>query len=230
MCGRSCRISIRGPAEHSGENDHVHSPKKHNGSFKSRGLATFMGAPYCPPDRKAIRKMGAKICFLGCPWDQGQIVRAGTSQGASGLREATTQYFPYMFEYDVDILTFFKVVDCGDIPNVPGNNDKSHDLIDQYVTECLEGGAKVIMCGGDHSLADPGLARPVPLQDERPKIGYLHVDAHLDAGPDWAGNKITNCSGPARAIELPNCSAQEHGAYGIAQQPQPERLVGFLCR
>ncbi len=100
--------------------------------------------------------MGAKVCFLGCPWDQGQIVRAGTSQGASGLREATTQYFPYMFEYDVDLLTFFKVVDCGDIPNVPGNNAKSHDLIDQYVTECLEGGAKVIMSGGDHSLPIPG--------------------------------------------------------------------------
>ena len=145
----------QGVAEHSGENDHIHSPKKHNGAFKSRGLATFMGAPYCPPDRKAIRQMGAKICFLGCPWDQAQIVRAGTSQGASGLREATTQYFPYMFEYDVDILTFFKVVDCGDIPNVPGNNAKSHDLIDQYVSECLEGGAKVIMCGGDHSLPIP---------------------------------------------------------------------------
>ena len=40
----------RGPAEQFGENDHIYSPKLHNGSFKSRGLATFMGAPYCPPD------------------------------------------------------------------------------------------------------------------------------------------------------------------------------------
>ena len=194
----------QGVAEHSGENDHIHSPKKHNGAFKSRGLATFMGAPYCPPDRKAIRADGRQNLLPRVPWDQGQIVRAGTSQGASGLREATTQYFPYMFEYDVDILTFFKVVDCGDIPNVPGNNAKSHDLIDQYVSECLEGGAKVIMCGGDHSLPIPGIARPVPTTRRRGQIGYLHVDAHLDAGPDWAGNKITNCSGPvARASNFP---------------------------
>ena len=216
----------QGVAEHSGENDHIHSPKKHNGAFKSRGLATFMGAPYCPPDRKAIRQMGAKICFLACPWDQGQIVRAGTSQGASGLREATTQYFPYMFEYDVDILTFFKVVDCGDIPNVPGNNAKSHDLIDQYVSECLEGGAKVIMCGGDHSLPIPG-SRALSRYKKKGKIGYLHVDAHLDAGPDWAGNKITNCSGPARAIELPNCSAQNMAHMGSRNSLNPKDWWDF---
>ena len=64
-----------------------------------------MGAPYCPPDRRAIRAMGAKVCFLGVPWDQGQMVRAGTSSGPAGLREASTQYFPYMFEYDVDIVS-----------------------------------------------------------------------------------------------------------------------------
>jgi agmatinase len=216
----------QGVAEHSGENDHIHSPKKHNGAFKSRGLATFMGAPYCPPDRKAIRQMGAKICFLACPWDQGQIVRAGTSQGASGLREATTQYFPYMFEYDVDILTFFKVVDCGDIPNIPGNNAKTHDLIDQYVSECLEGGAKVIMCGGDHSLPIPG-SRALSRYKKKGKIGYLHVDAHLDAGPDWAGNKITNCSGPARAIELPNCSAQNMAHMGSRNSLNPKDWWDF---
>lgn len=216
----------RGPAEHDGANDHVCSPKKHNGSFKSRGLATFMAAPYCPPDRDEIRKMGAKICFLGCPWDQGQIVRAGTSQGASGLREATTQYFPYMFEYDVDLLTFFRVVDCGDIPNVPGNNEKSHELIDQYITECLEGGAKVIMSGGDHSLPIPG-SRALSRYMSKGRIGYLHVDSHLDAGPDWAGNRITNCSGPARAIELPNCSARNMAHMGSRNSLNPKDWWDF---
>ena len=114
----------RGPHQHKGADDHIYSPKLHNGTFKSQGIATFMGAPYCPPDRNAIRAMGAKVCFIGVPWDQGQVVRAGTSQGAAGIREASTQYFPYMFEYDVDLLTFFRIVDCGDIPIVPGNNDQ----------------------------------------------------------------------------------------------------------
>jgi agmatinase len=216
----------QGPAAQVGEDDHIYSPKNHNGAFKSRGLTTFMGAPYCPPDRRAISEMGAKVCFLGAPWDQGQIVRAGTSQGASGIREATTQYFPYMFEYDVDILSFFRVVDCGDVPNVPGNNAKSHELIYQYVTECLEGGAKVIMCGGDHSLPIPG-ARALSDFMRDGKIGYLHVDSHLDAGPDWAGNKITNCSGPARAIELPNCAAENMAQMGSRNSLNPKDWWDF---
>ncbi len=217
----------QGPAEQAGSDDHIYSPKLHNGTFKSRGLATFMGAPYCPPDRDAVREMGAKVCFLGAPWDQGQIVRAGTSQGASGLREATTQYFSYMFEYDVDILTFFKVVDCGDVPTVPGNNEKSHEYICDYVTECLEGGAKVILCGGDHSLPIPG-SRALSRFTGDGKMGYLHVDAHLDAAPDWAGNTITNCSGPSRALELPNVSAKNMAHLGSRNSLNPKDWYDFF--
>ena len=73
----------QGPHQHKGADDHIYSPKLHNGTFKSQGIATFMGAPYCPPDRNAIRAMGAKVCFIGVPWDQGQVVRAGTSSIAA---------------------------------------------------------------------------------------------------------------------------------------------------
>ena len=197
----------QGPQRHSDTGDHLRSPRLHNGAFKASGLATFLGAPYCPPDRHAIRAMGAKICFLGVPWDQGQMVRAGTSQGPAGLREASTQYFPYMFEYDVDLASFFRPVDCGDVPVVPGNNDRSHEFIHQYITECLEGGAKVIFCGGDHSAPIPG-ARALADFHRDGRIGYLHIDCHLDSAPDWGGIDNTNCSGPARAFDLPNC----HGA------------------
>lgn len=216
----------RGPHEQFGEDDHIYSPKLHNGAFKSRGLATFMGAPYCPPDRHKIREMGAKICFMAVPWDQGQIVRAGTSQGASSLREATTQYFPYMFEYDVDLLSFFRIVDCGDVPNVPGNNAKSQDYTTDYVTECLEGGAKVILFGGDHSLPIPG-ARALSKFTGNGKMGYLHVDSHLDAGPDWAGNLITNCSGTPRALDLPNVSAKNMAHMGSRNGLNPKDWWDF---
>ena len=65
----------RGPAAQSGSDDHIYSPKLHNGSFKAKGLETFMGAPYCEPDRDKIRAMGAKVCFLGVPHDDGNMVR-----------------------------------------------------------------------------------------------------------------------------------------------------------
>jgi len=47
----------QGPHQHKGADDHIYSPKLHNGTFKSQGIATFLGAPYCPPDRNAIRAM-----------------------------------------------------------------------------------------------------------------------------------------------------------------------------
>ena len=109
----------QGPHQETREDAHTQSPEKHNGNFKAEGILTFMGAPYCPPDRHKIREMDAKICFLGAPWDQGTIVRTGTSSGPHGIREASSQYFSYLFEYDVDLLTFFNVVDCGDIPYCP---------------------------------------------------------------------------------------------------------------
>ena len=216
----------KGPVQQSGKDDHIVSPKLHNGAFKSAGLTTFMGAPYCPPEREAIRAMDAHVCFLGVPWDQGQMVRAGTSQGPQGLREATTQYFPYMFEYDVDLMGFFRPVDCGDIPVVPGNNEKSHDYIYQYITECLEGGAKVILCGGDHSVPIPG-SRALSDFHKSGKIGYLHVDCHLDSAPDWDGNPNTNCSGPARAFDLPNCDGSNMAHMGSRNGLNPKDWVDF---
>ncbi|HLB07426.1 MAG TPA: agmatinase family protein [Alphaproteobacteria bacterium] len=197
----------RGPEGQTGAEDHIRSPKKHNGAFKAGGIVTFMGAPYCVPDRRAIREVGAKVCFLGVPYDHGCLSRHGTSQGPEALRQASTQYFPYMFDYDVDILTFFRVVDCGDIPNVAGNNERSQEYIYEYVTECLEGGASVILCGGDHSVPIPG-ARAVSHYYRSGTMGYVHIDCHLDSVPDWGGILITNGSGVSRLLDLPNCGAK----------------------
>jgi agmatinase len=220
----------RGLHQQTGKDAHIYSPTKHNGSFNAVGLRTFMGAPYCEPDRNKVREMGAKICFLGAPWDQGTIVRTGTSSGPQGVREASTQYFPYMFEYDVDILKFFNVVDCGDIPMVPGNNEKSQQYMCDYVQECLEGGAQVILVGGDHSVPIPGargLSRWLTNDDPNGKMGYLHIDCHLDAAVDWGGIEITNASGPPEALKLRNCSAKNMAHMGSRNGLNPKDWMDF---
>lgn len=220
----------QGPHQETGEDAHILSPEKHNGNFKAEGILTFMGAPYCAPDRHEIRKMGAKICFLGAPWDQGTIVRTGTSSGPHGIREASSQYFSYLFEYDVDLLTFFNVVDCGDIPIVPGNNELSQQYMCDYVTECLEGGAKVILVGGDHSVPIPG-ARGLSQYMSRNKpdasMGYLHVDCHLDAAVDWAGIEITNASGPTETLKMPNVSSKNMAHMGSRNGLNPKDWMDF---
>ncbi len=217
----------RGPAIHTGNDDHIRSPKLHNGAFKAKGLNTFMGAPYCEPDRDKIRAMGAKVCFLGVPHDHGNMVRCGTSQGPAGIREASTQYFPYMFEYGVDLMETFRPVDCGDVPAVPRNNDRSHQLIYDYVTECLHGGAMVLLCGGDHSVPIPA-ARALSDYLNDGSMGYLHVDCHLDSAPDWDDNVFTNCSGTSRACELPNCSGANMAHMGSRNGLNPKDWVDYL--
>ena len=51
------------PHQKAREDIYILSPEKHNGNFKAKGILTFMGAPYCAPDRHEIRKMGAKLAF-----------------------------------------------------------------------------------------------------------------------------------------------------------------------
>ncbi len=220
----------QGPHRETAADAHTRSPTKHNGPYKSAGILTFMGAPYCPPERHTIREMGAKICFMGAPWDLGTIVRTGASSGPQGIREASAQYFPYMFEYDVDLMTFYNVVDCGDVPIVPGNNKLSQQYICDYVTECLEGGAKVILVGGDHSVPIPGaraLSQHLERHNAHGKMGYLHIDCHLDAAVDWGGIEITNASGPTEAFKLPNCSGENMAQMGSRNGLNPKDWMDF---
>ena len=58
-------------------------------------------------------------------------------------------------------------------------------------------------------------------------IGYLHVDCHLDSAPDWEGNPFTNCSGPARAFDLPNCSGRNMAHMGSRNGLNPKDWVDF---
>jgi len=220
----------QGPHRETEADAHTRSPSKHNGPFKAEGILTFMGAPYCPPDRDEVRKRSAKICFLGAPWDLGTIVRTGTSSGPHGIREASAQYFSYMFEYDVDLLTYFNVVDCGDVPIVPGNNALSQQYICDYVTECLEGGAKVILVGGDHSVPIPGaraLSQHLERHSPQGRMGYLHVDCHLDAAVDWAGIEITNASGPTETFKLANVHPENMAHMGSRNGLNPKDWMDF---
>ena len=41
----------QGPHRETATDAHTRSPTKHNGAVKAGGIITFMGAPYCPPDR-----------------------------------------------------------------------------------------------------------------------------------------------------------------------------------
>ncbi len=80
---------------------------------------------------------------------------------------------------------------------------------------------------GDHSAPIPA-ARALSDYHKNGKIGYMHIDCHLDSAPDWAGTTTTNASGTARAFELPNCSAKNMAHMGSRNGLNPKDWHDFF--
>jgi len=189
------------------------------------GLPSFIGAPWIACDTETIRSHGATVAILGVPFDQATVYRSGSSHGPKGLRAASEQFLPYLGEYDIDLFEEYHLVDCGDVPVVPGNAARSRAVINEYVGRVLDAGALPICVGGDHSI-------PIAIMDavsERfpGKLGYLHFDAHLDTQPDVNGEKFTNWSGVSRAAERDNVDGKNVAVVGIRGALNPPEQFQF---
>ena len=189
-------------------------------------LPSFLGAPWVACDTAAIRAHGARAAILGVPFDQATVYRSGSSHGPRGLRQASEQYLPYLGEYDIDLFEEFRLVDCGDVPVVPGDAARSRRLIAEYVGRILDAGAFPILVGGDHSIPIPAMDAVSARVDGR--VGYLHFDAHLDCQPDVAGERFTNWSGVARAVERDNVDPRNVALVGIRGALNPPEQFRFV--
>lgn len=183
---------------------HIFSPGKDGfDNVKSQGILTFMRTPTCKLETQALIDAGVHYAFVGVPYDEGNIGKPGCSDGPHALREASTQYFPYMFEYGVDLYECCPMVDCGDVAIIGSNPKRSYERIYDAVTSILKADVVPILCGGDHSVAIPAshaLSDHLGTGD----MGYLHCGSHLDMADTWAGERNTSVSAMARATELPN--------------------------
>lgn len=180
----------------------------------SSGVISLLGAPHVPTD--GLRDRRPRAAFLGFPYEGGNaaIERPGSSNGPRGLRIASNMTFPWSFEWDVDLFESYDLVDCGDSPVAIGNLERTHEMVQAEIAKILDAGAMPIIVGGDHSVCVPGTrALSEHLGNDR-KMGYVHLDAHLDAGEDIGGEYQTNCSGLVRAADLPNVSPENVVAIG----------------
>lgn len=177
-----------------------------------------MKSPWVPCDTAVLRERGAKAAFLGIPFDQASVYRTGGNLGPKGMRAASDQFLPYISDFDVDLFEDYGLVDCGDVPIVPADAARSRENAREYVGRILDADAVAICCGGDHSLPEPiGQA----LHDRTPKFGYVHMDAHIDAAAEFAGELHTNWSGVARIAELIDpTNIAVIGVRGAANPPE----------
>lgn len=166
------------------------------------GVSTFLGAPLLPADAQAIRAHGARAAFLGAAYEGANVYRQGQSGGPRAVREATDQFFSYHYDFDVDLFEAYRLVDCGDVPTVPGSVEASHDAIRRTTLELLSSGALPMIQGGDHSIPLGTMKALSESTDGR--VGLIQFDCHLDASDSFAGARNNGCCHLRRTSELPN--------------------------
>jgi agmatinase len=189
-------------------------------NYRSPGQISFLRAPFVSMEGDALEKAGATYAYLGAPYDEGNVGKPGCEDGAREFRVASLDYFPYWFEFNVDL--HGTSVDCGDVQMPRVNPEVAHQRIYAAVRRVLEAGLTPIICGGDRSISIPA-ARALSdhLGAER-KMGYMHLGAHLDMADAWAGEKNVSTCALARITELGNLNADNVAHLGARNSFNPK--------
>jgi agmatinase len=168
------------------------------GNLHVNTSGTFLGRPRVEASREALAAAGASAAFLGFPWDGTCVSRTGTNFGPRGLREASEQFLMYNANTGMDLGEHFHLVDCGDVPIVPGNSVATQAHAERVVGELLAAGVLPVIGGGDHSITI-GPARAFARHFGR--CGMIHFDTHLDTAEDVGGETLNHCCPIARAVD-----------------------------
>jgi agmatinase len=186
---------------------------------------TFLGAPRCEPRRDLLEEAGVRAAFFGALVDTGGFVqRPGTTLGPKALREASVQYAgATTMEHGIDVREFWGLADCGDVALAGASARQLHEHIEATAETVLAAGALPIMCGGDHSIPIPGMRALT--RHTQGRVGYLHIDSHLDNADDLSGETDTMASPVARVLEMPGVNPENVVVFGARGLGNPPELV-----
>lgn len=187
------------------------------------GIASFLQSPIVAPQADTVRAAGATHAIYGIPFDSTTITRTGSMHGPRAVRDASSQFLPYHFDFDYDISESVTLVDCGDAAAVPGSAAKTFQTAEADLSEIINGGAMPIIIGGEHSVTIPG-TRSLAAHMEGP-LGLVLFDSHMDTAVEMGGEELTHCAPVTRTLDLPQFSAANTvlvGMHGPAN-PREER-------
>ena len=149
--------------------------------------------------------MNADIAIIGAPVDMGVGNRPGARYGPRAIRQA--DYWPkpaklsnlYHLNLEVFPLKEMNVVDFGDANCPPSSLEKSHEAVENKVTEALNADAIPIVLGGDHSITLPS-ATAVAKKYGYGNVGMVHFDAHADTRESSYGDVLVGHGSPMRRL------------------------------
>jgi len=91
-----------------------------------------------------------------------------------------------------------QAADAGDVPCNPFDIDVAVNEIERALTELTRAGTKLVVLGGDHSIALPSLRSVHAVHGP---VALVHFDAHLDTWDTYFGREITHGTPFRRAFE-----------------------------
>lgn len=147
-----------------------------------------------PPDAAGL---AARVVptILGIAYDGGSSFSRGAAAGPAAIRSALASDATNMWSEDGrDISVHLQ--DAGDVVMEQGVFEL--DAIESAVAKLLSEGRTPIALGGDHSVTLPVLRA---MRRLRGGFDVLHIDAHPDLYPDFAGQLYSHASPFARALE-----------------------------
>ncbi len=173
------------------------------------GLMTYAGLPYTE-DPAELR--GADVAIVGAPMDELTSDSPGTRFGPRAIRAASCAPGGHL-EVDVDALRdVLRVVDFGDAPILPADPVRTHQAIQDTVTQVLKVGAIPIILGGDHSIAEPDIRACAA---EHGPVGLIHFDAHTDTGREVFGVELSHGSPMYRLVESGHVDPARYVQIGL---------------
>jgi len=192
----------------------------------------FAGFPPCGD----LDSLDADVAVIGIPYrapheisipeDQEAVPETGTEADApTVLRRHSLRYEHSMYNYDFEfggqLLAGrdIRVVDCGDLIQVPGAHQSNLETITTAIWHILERGAVPIIFGGDHGTPIPVLR----VYKDRGPFCVVQIDAHLDFIDERNGIKESYSSVGRRAAEMSWVSGlYQIGLRGVGSARQEE--------
>lgn len=200
------------------------------------GTASFARAPWVEPDRVP----NGMIAIAGMPIDEyaTSSQRTGMRWGPRRIREASLRQVRYYASTkDEGLLNIrtgritswpshMPIVDTGDAPVI--HHDPRHQLAAgrDHVKLASQTSSVTVTLGGDHMVAFPAADGVIHAWRERKpdlKVGYLHIDSHLDFGDDkHVLGRFNHGTCTRRISEIPE--VKRMAWYGLNSTSEPNQF------
>ncbi len=135
--------------------------------------------------------------IIGVPFDSTTSYHSGARLGPIVVREASFGFEKYNTNFNKELTASF--YDFGDVNVVPGNCQKTCEIVEETVNELIDLDIKPIIIGGEHSASIGAIKA---LSQKHEKLTVIHLDAHRDLAFEFIGEKYSHATVMRRVHEM----------------------------